>query len=104
MMDSFCKNNLRPSAVNYLPKKLHQDTLTEQSFIYDSVPAANYIFRVNNRNIGTMCEIYSMLTIKIPDGVFIVNFEHISHFVLVLLLLQVNAGWGRTAEYYKALK
>ena len=42
-------------------------------------------------------EICSKLTIKTPEqrhwrryGVFIVNFEHISHFFLVLLLLTLN--------------
>ena len=39
-----------------------------------------------------MYEIYSKFTIKTPErrrrsGVFIVNFEHISHLVLVFLLL-----------------
>ena len=45
----------------------------------------------------TGCEIYSKLTIKIPErcqwgrsGVFIVNFEHISHLVLVFLLLTLS--------------
>ena len=50
-----------------------------------------------------MCEICSKLTVKVPEkrqwchfGVFIVNFEHISHLVLVYLLLtfeKVNASW-----------
>ena len=30
-------------------------------------PAGIYLFKVNNGNIKTMCEIYSKLTIKIPD-------------------------------------
>ena len=57
-------------------------------------------------NARTMCETCSNLTIKIPErrlvikirerrhwrcsGVFIVNFEHISHLVLVFLLLTLN--------------
>ena len=38
-----------------------------------------------------MCEICSKLTIKIPKqrGVFIVNFEHISHLVLIFLKLMM---------------
>ena len=78
------------------------------------------MFKVNNRNTGTRCEICSKLIIKIPErrsgifivhfehishlacskltikipecrsGVFIVNFEHISHFVLVFLLLTLS--------------
>ena len=51
-------------------------------------PAGIYLFKVNNRNIRTRCEICSKLTIKTPgrrhwlrSGVFIVNFDHISHLV-----------------------
>ena len=49
-------------------------------------PAGIYMFEVNNRNTRTMCEICSRLTIKTPQrrqwgrsGVFVVNFEYISH-------------------------
>ena len=56
-----------------------------------------HLLTVNNRNTRTTCEICSKLTIKTPErrhwrhsGVFIVNFEHISHLVLVLLLLTLN--------------
>ena len=56
-----------------------------------------YLFKVNNRNTRTMCEIYSRLTIKTPErsywlrsGVFNVNFEQISHIVLMFLLLTLN--------------
>ena len=57
------------------------------------------MFKVNNRNTRTRCDICSKLTIKTPEwrqNVFIVNFEHTSHLVLVFLSLtfeQVNAGW-----------
>ena len=44
-----------------------------------------------------MCKICSKLTIKAPEqrhwrcsGVFIVNFEHISHFFLVCLLITLT--------------
>ena len=54
------------------------------------------LFRANNRNIRERCEICSKL-IKILErrhwrrsGVFIVNFEHISHLFLVFLLLILN--------------
>ena len=56
-----------------------------------SILAGNYMFKVNNRNTRTRCEICSKLTIKKPErrsltftpcsSVSIVNFE------------QVNAGW-----------
>ena len=61
------------------------------------------MFKDNRRNTRTRCEICSKSTIKTPErrqwrrsGVFIVNFEHISHLVLVFLLLplsrQIPAG------------
>ena len=52
------------------------------------------MFKVKNTNTRTRYEICSKLTIKTPEGcqwrpsgVFIVNFEHISHLILVFLLL-----------------
>ena len=62
-----------------------------------NTPAGNYMFKVNNRNTRARCEICSKLTIKTPErphlhcsDVFIVNFEHISHLVLVFLLLTLS--------------
>ena len=55
--------------------------------------AGIYLLKVNNRNTRTRFEICSKLAIKTPErrsGVFIVNFEHISHLVLVFLLLTLN--------------
>ena len=58
-------------------------------------PGNIYLFKVNNRN--ARCKICLKLTIKTPErrhwrisGVFIVNFEHISHLFLLLLLLNLN--------------
>ena len=55
------------------------------------------LFTVSNGNTRAMCEICSKLTIKTPErrhcrcsDLFIVNFEHISHFVIVSLLLTLN--------------
>ena len=66
-------------------------------FFNSSWPAGIYLLKVNNRNTRTRCEICSKLTINTPErrqwrrsGVFIVNFEHISHLVLVFLLLTLN--------------
>ena len=60
-------------------------------------PAGIYLLEVNKRNTRTRCEICSKLTIKIPErrqwrysGIFIVNLEHISHLVLVFLLLTLG--------------
>ena len=56
-----------------------------------------YLFKVDKRNIRAMCESCSKLTIKTPErhqlcrsGVFIVNFEQISHIILVFPLLTLN--------------
>ena len=56
-----------------------------------------YMFKVSNRNTRARCEICSKLTMKTPErhhwrrsGVFIVNFEHILHLVLVFLLLTLS--------------
>ena len=50
------------------------------------MPANSYLLKVNNRNTRKRCEICLKLTIRTPErrqwrssGVFIVNFEHISH-------------------------
>ena len=60
-------------------------------------PGNIYLFKVNRRNTRKTCEIYSKLTIKTPErrhgrhsGVFVVNFELISHLFLVFLLLTLN--------------
>ena len=57
------------------------------------IPVGIYMFKVSNRNTRTRCETCSKLTIRTPErpqwrrsGVFIVNFEHILHLVLFLLL------------------
>ena len=61
------------------------------------LPSRQLHVKVNNRNTRTRCETCSKLTIKIPErrqwrrsGIFIVNFEHISHLVLVFLLLTLS--------------
>ena len=53
-------------------------------------PVGVYLLKVNNENVRTRREICSKLTIKTPErhrwrrfGVSIVNFEHISHLVIV---------------------
>ena len=73
---------------------LHFQTHLSKSCLF---LADNNMFKVNNRNTSASCEICSKLTIKIPErrywrrsGIFIVNFEHISHLVLVFLLLTLS--------------
>ena len=65
--------------------------------LYKLIPVGNYMFKVNKRNTRTRCEICSKLTIKTTErrhwrrpGVFVVNFEHISHLVLVFLYLTLS--------------
>ena len=75
-------------------------TLKKSNFSFNfasSNPAGNYMFKADNRNTTIRCEICSKLTIKIPEqchwrrsGIFIVNFEHISHLVLVFLSLTIS--------------
>ena len=55
------------------------------------------LIQINNRKTRARCEKCSKLTIKRPKrrqwrrfGVFIVNFEHISHLVLEFLLLPLS--------------
>ena len=67
-----------------------------------SNPVSNYLLKVN-RNTRPRGEIHSKLTVMTPEqgqghcsGVFIVNFEHISHLVLVFLIAnfeQVIVDW-----------
>ena len=60
-------------------------------------PAGICLLKDNIRNIRTRCEICSKLTIKTPkqrqiccSGILIDNFDHLSHLVLVFLLLALN--------------
>ena len=60
-------------------------------------PANMNLLKVNKRNTRKMCELCSKLTIKTPEqlqwrrfGVFLVNFEHISHLFLVFLFWDLN--------------
>ena len=71
--------------------------ITRNTKTLSCYPAGIYLLKVNNRNTRAMCEICSKLTIKAPErrqwrhsGIIIVNFEHISHLVLVFLLLILN--------------
>ena len=61
-------------------------------------PASNYMFKFNNRNSRTRCEICSKSTIKTPEwchwrcsGVFIVNFEQVN---ACRVISSWNHCWG----------
>ena len=71
--------------------------MKEFRYCIENNPAGIYLLKVNNRNTWTRYEIYSELTMKTPErrqlgrcGVFIVNFEHISHLVLIFILLTLS--------------
>ena len=53
-------------------------------------PAGNYMFKVNNRNTRTRCEMYSKLTIKIPERRL---WRLLMAFVSIVYFEQINAGW-----------
>ena len=70
---------------------------TQWWHLRSSNPDAYYMFKVNNRNTRTRCEICSELTIKTPKRrqwrrscAFIVNFKHILHLALLFLLLTLS--------------
>ena len=79
------------------PKNFQNGNLMKLSWIGGQSTVGIYLLKVNNRNTRIRCEICSKLTIKIPkrrqwrrSGIFIVNFEHTPHLVLVFLLLTLN--------------
>ena len=70
-------------------------------FMRSHIPAV-FLLKANNRNTRTRCEICSKLAINAPErrqwrrcGILIVNFDNISHHVLLFLSLTLKsyAGW-----------
>ena len=69
-------------------------------------PVNIYLLKVKNRNTKERWEICSKLTIKTAErrqwchlGVFIVNFDNMSHLFLMFLFVdfeQINVSWERT--------
>ena len=82
-------NNYLNITIQYkrTPCKKYESSITHQ--LRQGYPVGMYLFKVNNRNTRKRYEICSKLTIKTPV-VFIVNYEHISHVVLVFLLLTLS--------------
>ena len=69
----------------------------EERDVVETYPVGICTFKVNNRNTRTRFEIYSKLSSKTPEwrhwrrsDVIIVNFEHISHFSLLFILLTMR--------------
>ena len=60
-------------------------TDASQKTVFEAFPAGNYMFKVNNKN-----------TRRRRFGIFIVDFEHISHLcssASIVNFEQVNVGW-----------
>ena len=77
--------------------RIKKNNKSKPCALAEPVPANIYLFKVYNRSTRTRCEICSELTIKTPEkrhwrrsSVFNINFEHLSHLVLVFLLLTLN--------------
>ena len=70
-----------------------------------NIPASIYLFKVNYENTIPICEICSKLAIRTSEwyhwqrsGLFFVNFEQISHIVLVFPLVTLNKQmWTETS-------
>ena len=78
-----------------LPTSYHKSVKSFASFLVLFLPS-RHLFKVDYRD-WARCKICSKLRTKTPErhqwcrsGVFIFNFEHISYFVLVLLLLTLS--------------
>ena len=62
--------------------------------ILNHIPANIYRYKINNRNTRKKFEVCSKLTIKTlewrswrPSGIFVFNIEHLSHLLVMFLLL-----------------
>ena len=75
-----------------LPQLLDVNMTKWENLKFSSYPAGIYLLKINNKNIRTRYKRCSKLTIKTPErrnwrhsGLFIANFEHILHHVIVFL-------------------
>ena len=85
------------SLVNFKYHLTRRRELVEWHSVIVAFNKGIYLLKVNNRNTRTRCEICSKLTIKTPEqcqwhrsNVFVVNLKHISHLILLFLLLTLN--------------
>ena len=58
-----------------------------------AIPAGNYMFKVNNRNTGTRCEICSELTIKTPERRWCFDGVQVSNTGVALVSLLKKFWW-----------
>ena len=91
------KNYIENETFHSTSHKTKKQKKRSKNIIQLHNPAGIYLLKANNRNTRTRREICSKLTINTPErrhwrrsDIFIVNFEHISHLVLVFLLLTLN--------------
>ena len=84
ILNIICSDNTFACNTTFVSECSWED-IKEGIIVY---PASNYMLKVNNRNTRTRCEICLKLTIK--TTVFIVNFEHIFHLILLSLLLTLS--------------
>ena len=82
---------------NFFPEETFIYSEKKNKLYYTNHSANIYLFKVNDRNITKRCKIYLKLTVKTPEqrrwslsGVFIVDFEHVSHLFLQFILLTLN--------------
>ena len=71
---------------------IHNPCMVHVAFLYlktsENIPAGNYMFKFNNRNTktrGVICSDCKICPCRRSD-LFIINFQHISHLVIVFLL------------------
>ena len=69
-------------------KAAENDVLESTTLTGVPGPPCIYMLKLNQRNTRTRCEICS--SVKNRPGDFIVNFEHISHLIVMFLLLILN--------------
>ena len=91
-----CTNNMEIDRHNEIYLRVIYSNHHLRNYLKRIAPPTDiYLLKAINRNTRRRCEIFPKLTIKTLErrrrsGVFIVNFEHISHLVLVFLLLILN--------------
>ena len=101
--DSFFGSASIPFEAMFVMLIFHNSYYLNQFYIHwkkpskTRCPANIYMFKVNNTCTRKRCELCSKSTTKTPErsqwrrsGIFIVNFEYISHFFLVFSLLTLN--------------
>ena len=93
----YAYSSLKSTATNFVVLQSKHFARPSFSFISFISPVNFYLFKVNNRSTRKRCKICSELTIKtterhhwLSSGVFIVNFERISHPFLEFLCFTLN--------------